>query len=73
MCARRWLWDRVVCVQAVDPRTGAGAGALASVDVRVQRALFGAGLTPWAYYCGADAGEVLAELGRLSGGRVVVG
>jgi hypothetical protein len=70
---RRWLFDRAICVQAADPRAGTDAGALARLDMGLQRMLFGARLTASTFYCGRRADEVLAELHRLSGGRVPIG
>jgi hypothetical protein len=70
---RRWLFDRLICVQAVDPRAGAGAGVLAQLDMGMQRLLFGAGFTASAFYCERGTDEVLAALRDLSGGRVPVG
>jgi hypothetical protein len=70
---RRWLFDRMICVQAADPRAGAGAGALARVDMGMQRLLFGARLTASTFYCGRRVDDVLAELRRLSAGQVPIG
>jgi hypothetical protein len=70
---RRWLWDRAICVVALDPRAGAGAGLLARVDMAMQKALVGSRLTASTFYSGRDADDVLMELYRLSGGRVHIG
>jgi hypothetical protein len=70
---RRWMWDQVVCVQAHDRRAGHEAGAMARLDTRVQRTLFGAGLTASTFFCGRNADEVFHELRMLSAGRVPIG
>ncbi|GAA1034877.1 hypothetical protein GCM10009557_40860 [Virgisporangium ochraceum] len=71
--ARRWLWDRPVCVLAHDTRAGADAGVWARIDMGAQKAMFGSRLTASTFYCGRRADDVLAELHRLSGGRVRIG
>jgi hypothetical protein len=70
---RRWFWDRAICVLPHDGRAGSNAGAWARVDMAVQKALFGSRLTASTFYCGRRADDVLAELHRLSGGRVYIG
>lgn len=70
---RRWFWDRAICVLAHDTRAGSNAGAWARVDMGVQKALFGSRLTASTFYCGRRADDVLAELYRLSRGRVPIG
>ena len=70
---RRWLWDRAICVLPHDGRAGTNAGVRARLDMGVQRAVFGSRLTASAFYCGRRADDVLAELYRLSAGRVPIG
>jgi hypothetical protein len=70
---RRWLWDRAVCVLPHDPRAGSDAGTWARLDMGMQKVLFGSRLTASAFYCGRRSDDVLAELHRLSGGRVPIG
>jgi hypothetical protein len=65
---RRWLWDRVVCVRPIDRRTIEGIGLMGGIDMGVQSALFGARFTASAFYCGHDAHQVVAELGRFRQG-----
>jgi hypothetical protein len=70
---RRWLWDRAICVVALDPRVGSQAGVFARIDMAMQKALVGSRLTASTYYSGCRADDVLMELHRLSGGRVHIG
>jgi hypothetical protein len=70
---RRWFWDRAICVLPHDGRVGTNAGARARVDMGLQKALFGTRLTASAFYCGRRADDVLADLYRLSAGRVFIG
>lgn len=71
--ARRWLWDRPICVLAHDIRAGTDAGAWARLDMGTQKAMFGSRLTASTFYSGRRADDVLAELHHLSGGRVPIG
>jgi hypothetical protein len=68
--ARRWMLEKAVCVVTHDPHTGERAGLGARLDMRTQRLFFGARLTAPTFFCGRNADEVLADLHRLSGGRV---
>jgi hypothetical protein len=70
---RRWLWDRAICVVALDPRAGSQAGVFARIDMAMQNALVGSRLTASTFYSGRRADDVLQELHRLSGGRVHIG
>ena len=70
---RRWLWDRAICVVALDPRAGSRAGVFARIDMAMQNALLGSRLTASTFYSGCRADDVLMELHRLAGGRVYIG
>jgi hypothetical protein len=71
---RRSLFEEMVFVQAINPQPGVvDPATFARIDIGVQRALFRAGLSASPFYCGRRVDEVLAELHRISGGRVRIG
>lgn len=69
---RRWVFDKVVCVKARDPRTGGNLGAFTALDSGMQQLVFGTGFTAPLTFADRPEREIMGAIVHYSAGRTFI-
>lgn len=69
---RRWLWEKMIAVKPVDPRTVANTGVFTAVDSGLLTAFYGTGMVATLTFASRPEHEILAAIAHYSAGRCVL-